>query len=155
MKMLIYSLKEKKYLVQAIIYLILFIAMFFVIDNLNTSYKEMINDYGLYLVILNAFLNIVMAVLSSLLMISSELIVKGFKSSGMGFLAIIFAMFTYGCAPCLIAFFANFGIIISVIALPLAGLPYKLISLALIVLGLFISIYQMNRGCKVKIKKEE
>ncbi len=57
----------------------------------------------------------------------------------MGILSVIFGIFTYGCTPpCVISFLAVFGISFSVIALPFAGLPYKLISLALLFLGVFI-----------------
>ena len=109
------------------------------------------NTYGLYLVIINISLNIIMAFLTSLLMLSSEIMLKGTKSSSLGFLAIIFGMFTYGCAPCLIAFLANFGIILSVLVLPLAGLPYKLISLVLIIIGSLITFKKLKQGCKLKI----
>ena len=59
-------------------------------------------------------------------------------------------MFTYGCTTCLIALLANLGIIFSVMILPLAGLPYKIISLILILIGFLITINQIKKGCKVK-----
>lgn len=124
--------------------------IFFILDALNMSYAEMNTNYGLYLVILNIILNIIMAGLNSILVVSGELIVKGAGSSHLGFLAMLFGMFTYGCTSCLVAFVANLGIVLSVVALPLAGFPYKLISLGLIILGFFITIHQINKGCKLK-----
>jgi hypothetical protein len=50
-----------------------------------------------------------------------------------------------------IAFFASIGIAFSVIALPLAGLPYKFISLILILIGLFWIRKEIDKPCKVKI----
>jgi hypothetical protein len=52
-----------------------------------------------------------------------------------------------------IAFFAAIGISFSVIALPLAGFPYKIISLILIIVGLLIVLKQIKSGsCKLKLK---
>jgi len=110
----------------------------------------MSNTYGIYLVLINIFLNIIMAILSAVLLISSEIMIKGTKSSNLGFIAIIFGMFTYGCTTCLIAFFANLGIILSIMVLPFAGLPYKLISLVLIIIGSIITIRKINKGCIIK-----
>lgn len=151
MKTLLHSLREKKYLIQGLIYFVFIVIIYFLLDYLNISYSEMKATYGVYLVIINIVLNIIMGFLTSLLMISSEIMVRGTKLSSLGFLAVVFGMFTYGCAPCLIAFIANFGIVLSVIVLPLAGLPYKLISLGLIIIGLLIAIRQINKGCKIKI----
>ena len=81
MKVLLFSLKEKKYLIQMIIYLSIILLIYFLLDYLNISYREMKNTYGLYLVIINISLNIIMAFLTSLLMLSSEIMLKGTKSS--------------------------------------------------------------------------
>ena len=57
----------------------------------------------------------------------------------------------FGCLVSLIAFFANLGIAFSVVALPFAGLPYKFISLALILIGLFWTYREIEFGkCKIK-----
>jgi len=154
MSLLLLSLKQRKYKVQGAIFFGLFIIIYFILDYLNMSYPEMITTYGIYLVIINIFLNIIMAFLSAVLLVSSEIIIKGSRTSSLGFIAIIFGMFTYGCSTCLIALVANFGIILSVMVLPFAGLPYKFISLALIFLGLFFTQRQLNKGCKIKQNKK-
>lgn len=150
MKILLESLKTRKYRIQGIIYFAFFIIIFFILDYLNMDYITMISEFGIYLVIINIILNIIMASLSSLLLISSEIMVRGSKATSLSYLAIIFGILTYGCTTCVIAFFASFGIILSIMILPLAGLPYKLISLGLILLGIYITIKQMKKPCKIK-----
>lgn len=146
--------RTKKYFILNTIYISVFLIIFFIIDKLNMSYKEMNDKYGLLLVITNIILNIIMAFATSLMMnLSSSMVaLKGKESKGIifGFISVLFGMLTYGCTPCVITFFATIGISFSVIALPLAGLPYKLISLLLIIIGLFIIIKNLKSGCKIK-----
>ena len=146
--------KNKKYVIQGLIFLALFLVIFFVVDSLNMSYPEMIQVYGLYLVIINIILNILMSLLSALLMNLSTAMVelKGKEglSSNLGFFSVLFGILTYGCTSCVIAFFAAIGITFSVVVLPLAGLPYKLVSLLLILLGLFLIRRELTKGaCKI------
>ena len=148
-------LKTKKYIIQAVIFSILFMLMYTLIDSFNMSYSLMSNAYGSYLVILNIALNLIMAGLSALLMnlSSAMVLLKGKDSMGsnMSFVSILFGIFTYGCTPCVIAFFANIGITFSVFVLPLAGLPYKLVSLVLLGIGLWWTMREIEKGvCKVK-----
>ncbi len=148
-------LLKKKYVIQGIIIFILFMIIYTVVDFLNMPYAQMIDEYGFFLVALNIFTNIIMSLLSALLLNLStamlELKGKGGKAGNFGFLSVVFGMLTYGCTPCIIAFFASVGIAFSVIALPLAGFPYKLISVALLLIGLFwISKEIQNGKCKIK-----
>ncbi|AUD64702.1 hypothetical protein BK011_03050 [Tenericutes bacterium MZ-XQ] len=156
-KLAISKLKEKKYIVQASLFFIAFMAIYQVVDSLNMSYSEMRETYGQALVITNITLNIVMSLLSTLLMHLSTVMVelkgKEGKGSTFGFLSVLFGILTYGCTTCVIAFFASVGIAFSVIALPLAGLPYKLISLVLIMIGLIWIRHELIHGkCKVNLK---
>ncbi len=149
-------IRKPKYLIQFSLFLIAFLIIYFVIDYLNMPYDDMANTYGIGLVITNVFLNLLMAISSAFLMhLSTSMVeLKGRegKGSSLGFISIVFGILTYGCTSCVIAFFASLGIAFSVIALPLAGLPYKFISLLLIALGLWIVIRQLNHGaCKVKL----
>lgn len=149
------KLKTKKYIIQTLIFAIVFIVLYIAIDYLNISYSQMIIEYGWYLVIINILLNIVMALLSGMLMSLSSIMVeikgKEGKGASLGFISILFGMLTYGCTSCVIAFFAGIGIAFSVVALPLAGLPYKLISLTLVLLGLGYILYEIKNGkCKIK-----
>lgn len=143
----------KKYIIQGIIFLSVFLFLYFILDYLNMGYKEMIRSYGLYLVIINITLNILMATLSMFLLNFSTAMaeLKGSegKASNFGFLSVIFGIFTYGCTSCVIAFLGSIGIAFSVIALPLAGLPYKLISLVLLIIGLVWLRYEIEKPCKI------
>jgi len=148
--------KTKKYMIQGILFFSFFILIYTIIDGLNMSYSNMILEYGVYLVVVNILLNIVMSFLSALLMnLSTAMVVlkgKEGKGSTFGFFSIIFGIFTYGCTACVIAFLASVGIAFSVIALPLAGLPYKLISFVLIIIGLIWVTKEIQNGkCKVEI----
>ncbi|WP_025725439.1 hypothetical protein [Acholeplasma granularum] len=151
--------KTKKYIIQGSIFLTLFLVIYFLIDYLNMSYVEMSQTFGTYLVVINIVLNIVMALLSTLMMnLSTAMVeIKGreSKASSFGFLSILFGILTYGCTGCVIAFFSSIGIAFSVIALPLAGFPYKIISLALILIGLFFILREIKVGvCKIKPLKD-
>ena len=115
----------------------------------------MADQYSSTLVIINISLNILMAALSSLLLsfstIMAQLKGKESMSSNLSFVSVLFGVLTYGCTPCVIAFFSSIGIAFTVIALPFAGLPYKFISLALIVIGLIWTYNEIEHGkCKVK-----
>jgi hypothetical protein len=150
------NLTKKKYIIQATLFFIVFMVIYTIIDSLNMSYVEMLETYGLYLVIINILLNIIMSALSAFLMHLStsmvELKASADKGSTLGFISILFGILTYGCTSCVIAFFASIGIAFSVIALPLAGLPYKLISLLLIAAGIFFVRYELEHSkCKVKL----
>ncbi len=144
----------KKYLLQGMLFFALFSLIYFIVDSLNMSYGEMRETYGLFLVIFNIILNVVMSFLSALLMNLSTAMVelkgKEGKASSFGFFSVLFGILTYGCTSCVIAFFSAVGIAFSVVALPLAGLPYKLISLVLIVIGLVWIRYEINHAsCKI------
>lgn len=148
--------KTKRFIIQNIIFFLLFIVIYLVVDYLNMGYQEMADTYGLTLVITNIFLNIIMSFLSALLMNLSQAMVqlkgKEGKAQSFGFFSVLFGILTYGCTSCVIAFFASIGIAFSVAVLPLAGLPYKLISLILIMIGLIWIRHELNRGsCQVKL----
>ena len=135
--------------------LIFFFAFFFIInsvvDYLNIPYSNMIAEYGLYLVIINISLNIIMSTLTAIMLTLSIINVslKGSetKSSNLGFISVLFSIMTYGCTSCVISFLAVFGISYSVVLLPLAGLPYKLLTLLIIIGGLYFTKYEINKSC--------
>jgi len=149
----------KKSILQSLLFFIIFMIIYTFIDRNNMSYTDMSQSFGSYLVYTNISLNIVMALLSSLMLMLStaNASLKGKESLGsnLSFVSVFFGILTYGCTPCVIAFFGSIGIAFSVAVLPLAGLPYKLISLLLIVIGIIWTYYEIKHGtCKVK-KYEE
>lgn len=148
-------IKSRNSILQSILFFTLFITIYTMIDFNNMKYSDMSQIYGFYLVLINILMNIIMALLSSFMLILStaNASLKGKESTGsnLSFISILFGILTYGCTPCVIAFFASIGIAFSVLVLPLAGLPYKFISLFMIVIGLIWTYYEIEHGkCKVK-----
>ena len=112
--------------------LIFFFAFFFIInsvvDYLNIPYSNMIAEYGLYLVIINISLNIIMSTLTAIMLTLSIINVslKGSetKSSNLGFISVLFS------------------VILKVV---------KWSTLLLIIIGgLYFTKYEINKPCKVK-----
>jgi magnesium-transporting ATPase (P-type) len=149
--------RQTRYIIQGIIFLVIFMVLYTMIDLLNMSYTEMMDQYGVWLVVGNVALNMLMSMIAMFMINLSSALVRISGKEGKGtFLSavsVLFGMMTYGCTPCVIAFFATIGITFSVVALPLAGLPYKLISLAILVLGGIWLLWEINRA-KCKIPKE-
>lgn len=151
--------KQKKYIIQGSIFLGFFLVIYFLLDRLNGGYALMVENYGVYLVIINILINIFMSFASAFMMNLSTALVKLTGKEGKGTflssIAVFFGMLTYGCTPCVIAFFATIGITLSIAVLPLAGLPYKLISVFIIVLGFIWLRYEINHvKCKIPTKDE-
>ncbi len=146
--------KSPKFILSFLIYTVFFIIIYFLLDTLNGGYFDMERDYGLYLVYTNIALNIVMSVMSAVMFNLSSALVDLTKKEGKGtfmtMFSVLFGVLTYGCTSCVIAFFAVVGITFSVAVLPLAGLPYKLISMALLILGFFWLLREIKRSqCKL------
>lgn len=150
--------KEPKAIIRIILFMAFFLVIYTLLDDLNGGYRQMIFDYGFYLVLINVGLNIFMSLLSAYMWSLSATFVKLTGSNDKGshatLISLIFGIFTYGCTPCLIAFFATFGITLSVAILPFMGLPYKLISLLVLVFGYLYLIREMKNP-KCKIPKEK
>lgn len=147
--------KEKKYIIRGLIIFVLFSVLYFILDGLNMDYDMMINDYGMYLVVINVFLNLLMAFISAFMWNVSTALVKltgrEGKGTAMSGIAYFFGLLTYGCTPCVVALFSTIGLTFTVAVLPLAGLPYKLIALVLLIIGFFWLKYESNHvKCKIK-----
>jgi hypothetical protein len=128
------------------------------VDSFNMSYEAMNLEFGFGLVITNIALNIIMALLSMVMLglTSAQFDLSGKESNGsnLSIASVFFGILTYGCTPCVIAFFAAIGISFSVIALPFAGLPYKFISLAILLIGLIWVIRSIQKTtCPIPTKK--
>jgi len=151
--MVLQKQKEKKFILMNIAFLLFFVTLYTTIDFFNMSYVEMANKFSIWLVIANVFINILMAVLSTIMLAFSsaqfDLTGKESKASNLSFISVLFGILTYGCTPCVISFFAAVGITFGVIALPWAGFPYKLISLAILLLGTIWIIHRLTKTtCK-------
>ena len=120
---------------QKLTFFIIFIGMYTLLDSFNMSYTEMTQQYGLYLAIINISINLFLAYMSASMLSMSADQFQELKGANLSFVSIVFGIFTYGCTPCVIAFMGTLGITFSVAVLPLGGLPYKLVSVALIIIG--------------------
>lgn len=139
---------------QLAIFFVIFFIIYTIIDSLNMSYTTMIQTYSLSLVIINILLNIVMAIITSvtqtLSLINLDLKGNETRSSGVSFIGFIFSIMTYGCTACVISFLSIFGITYSIATLAFGGLPYKLLTLLILLAGLLFTRFEINRPCKTK-----
>lgn len=147
--------KEKKMIIQGIIIFTIFLVIYTVLDYFNGGYQLMRENYSVFLVVGNVLLNIVMSALSSLMMNLSTAFVRFSAKEGKGTFftafSVLFGLLTYGCTPCVIAFFSTIGLAFSVAVLPLAGLGYKFVSLALLIIGLLWLLAEIKRfRCNIK-----
>ena len=151
--------RSKNYIIGLLVYFGLFMAVYFLLDRLNGGYAAMAENYGSYLVTVNILMNLIMASASAFMMMLSTAYVKlsGKEGKGtfFGSIAVFFGMLTYGCTSCVIAFFAAIGITFTVAILPLAGLPYKLAALVLVLLGTAWLVLEVKRGkCRLPKPKK-
>ena len=149
----------KKSLGMNAFYFVFFLSIYTLVDSFNMSYASMAETYGLFLPIVNIGMNIVMALLSMTMMglTTAQFQLSGIESKGsnLSFASVFFGILTYGCTPCVISFFATLGITFSVIALPFAGLPYKFISLALLIIGVFWVVRSIKTStCRVDLSEK-
>lgn len=159
-KLVMQKQKENKYILMFSFFFIGFLVIYTVLDSLNMSYKEMNVQYGVYLTIINIFLNIVMAGMSGLMFNMAtalgEINNQKSRTENVPIISVIFGIFTYGCTSCVITFLSAIGIAFSVPALGLAGLPYKLLSFVLLGLGFLWILRSIKRAvCKIWNKKWE
>lgn len=158
--MVLTKLKTKKYRLTMIGYFLFFIILYTMLDYLNLAYPLMADNYGMSLVVMNIILNLAMASLSAFLIAATsaqfDFSKKSSKGANASFISIIFGIFTYGCTPCVISFLGAIGISFSVAVLPLAGLPYKFISLGLLVIGLVWVLIAINKTtCKIPETRDD
>ncbi|HHW79874.1 MAG TPA: hypothetical protein GX742_03605 [Acholeplasmataceae bacterium] len=159
------KLLEKKYIIQGIIFFLVFTFLYFTLDYLNVRElnKDNISPSTLW-IISNIFLNVIMSFLATLLLNLSnamlELRISGDKGSNLGFFSIIFGILTYGCTSCVVTFFAAIGIsFIPGAIFPFIdvgfGILYKFLSLVLILIGLAVVMYNIEYArCKIPKKRK-
>ncbi len=160
LKTVLQKLKTKNYILTMLGYFAFFLALYTVLDYLNSPYPMMSATYGWWLVLINITLNTIMAALSAFLIGATsaqfDFSKKSSKGANATYASIIFGVFTYGCTPCVISFLAAIGISFSVAVLPLAGLPYKFMSFGLLILGLIWVLVAINKTtCKVNTTKDD
>lgn len=152
--------KDKKLIIQGLLFFIAFLSIFTIVDHLNTSYAIMLDEFGGGILFVHILLNVVMSFLSALMYNLSSGLLKLSSKEGKGSfltgIAIIFGIVTYGCTPCVVAFLSVVGITLVVTVLPFAGLLYKVIAFGILILGLIILLLEIKYiKCKVNLPKEQ
>ncbi len=139
---------------------ILFLGLYTFLDfEGNTNYKIMTDNFGITIVIIHIFINIIIGILSAI-MVGFSIInynltkIEPKGSNAIPFFTFIFGLLTFGCTGCIVAFFSAIGIAFSPIIFPAGNLLWKFIALILVILG-FVWIMYSIEHTKCKIKKVE
>jgi hypothetical protein len=73
-------------------------------------------------------------------------------SNAIPFISFIFGILTFGCTPCVVAFFASVGIAFTPVLLPNGNLLFKVIATLFVLLGLLFVLRTLHKSqCKIKI----
>ena len=149
--------KQKQNIWMFIGFFILFLGLYIFLDfEGNTNYVVMTNNFGLGIVLLHLFINMIIALLTSLMMgfsiINHQLTkIEPKGSSAIPVLTFIFGIFTFGCTGCVVAFLSAIGIAFTPLVLPHGNLLWKLAALGIVVLGFIWIVYSIqNMKCKIK-----
>jgi len=123
----------------------------------STNYTIMTQQFGLSITIIHIGINIIIAVLSSIMVTFSIINYKLTKIEPLGsnvipMFTFLFGILTFGCTSCVVAFLAAVGIAFSPIVFPNANLIWKLVALLFVILG-FVWIMYSIEHTKCKLKK--
>lgn len=149
--------KKTKYIILLIATFLIFIGLYTFLDfEGQTNYQVMTEVFGLPLVLTHISINVIIAVLSSI-MVSFSIINYQLNSSepigsnAIPFFTFIFGLLTFGCTGCVVAFFTAVGIAFTPIILPAGNLLWKLLALVFTIGGFIWIMYSINNNkCKVK-----
>lgn len=149
--------KTKNNILMMIALFLLFFSLYVFLDfEGNTNYTVMTANFGIGITIVHIVINILIAVLSSV-MVGFSIInyrltkVEARGSNAVPFLSFIFGVLTFGCTSCVVAFLSAIGIAFTPLVLPNGNLLWKLAALAFVVLGFVFVMYSIqNTKCKVK-----
>jgi hypothetical protein len=136
---------------------VLFLGLYIFLDfEGNTNYVIMTQNFGFGVVVLHIVINILIAILTSI-MVGFSIInyqlnkVEVTGSNAIPFLSFIFGVLTFGCTSCVVAFLAAIGIAFTPLVLPNGNLLWKLAALLFVILGFIWVMYSINKSqCKVK-----
>lgn len=150
--------KKRKNIILLIALFLLFFALYVFLDfEGNTSYKVMISNFGIGIVIIHIFVNIIIGFLSSV-MVTFSIInyrltkVEAVGSNAIPFITFIFGILTFGCTSCVVAFLSAVGIAFTPVVLPSGNLLWKIVALLFVVAGFCWIMYSIEHT-KCKIKK--
>ncbi len=151
--------KRKNMLGLTTVFLFMY-GLYFFLDALAAgSLRQLMQDWSISLFAVHQLFNITMALLAALMISLSHIKLKLFNTEPKGatsipFLSFIFGLLTFGCAPCVIAFFSAIGIAFTPIVFPHGNLLWKVILLALLLVGFLWILRSVDKGtCKLNPSK--
>ncbi len=149
---------EKNNLILLSILFIVFLGLYIFLDfEGNTSYSVMTENYGFGVTLTHILVNVLIAILSSVMVTFSTINYKLTKREPVGtnaipFITFLFGVLTFGCTSCVVAFLAAVGIAFTPVILPNGNLLWKFGALFIVILGFMWIMYSIkNTKCKVKI----
>lgn len=157
MSIILEKSKETKNILMYVGLFIFFMGLYIFLDfEGNTNYSIMTQNFGIVIVGIHIFINIIIAILSSL-MVGFSIInhrltsVEPKGSNAIPFLTFIFGLLTFGCTGCVVAFFTSVGIAFSPIILPAGNMVWKVMALFFVIIGFIWIVYSINKmKCKIK-----
>lgn len=149
--------KTKKNMLMFVLLFLFFLGLYIFLDfEGNTNYSNMIANFGGTITTIHIMINVIIAILSSI-MVGFSIInyrltqTEPTGSNAIPFFTFIFGLLTFGCTGCVVAFFSAVGIAFTPIILPNANLLWKLGALLLVIIGFVWIMYSIkNTKCKVK-----
>ncbi|MFH5880969.1 MAG: hypothetical protein ACNA7U_03400 [Candidatus Izemoplasmataceae bacterium] len=155
------QLKTRNMLIWLAIFLVV-LTLYMMFDFLAFgSLNSMINELGVGLFIVHMLINLTMALLTSIMLSFTQIKLNLTKvepkgSNTIPVVSFVFALFTFGCTPCVIAFLAAVGIAFTPIIFPYGNLLWKLLLLLFIGLSTIYILYSVHKGtCKAKISNNQ
>ncbi|MGS0971728.1 MAG: hypothetical protein ACVCEJ_00570 [Candidatus Izemoplasmataceae bacterium] len=154
------ELKQTKNWILLPILFAFFLGLYIFLDfEGNTNYRIMTENFGIGIVSIHIVINIIIAVLSSIMVTFAivnqrltKIDPKG--SNAIPFLTFIFGLLTFGCTGCVVAFFTSVGIAFTPIILPAGNMLWKVIALLFVIAGFVYVMYTIEHTkCKVKLKE--
>jgi hypothetical protein len=152
--------KTTKNIIMMVLIFFFFVGLYTFLDfEGNTNYTVMTETFGLGIVLLHVFINIIIAILSGIMVTFSIINYKIHQTEPVGsnaipFFTFIFGLLTFGCTGCVVAFFTSIGIAFTPIILPAGNLIWKLLALLFTILGFIWIMYSIqNTKCKIPKSK--
>ena len=149
--------KQPKNIIMYILLFLFFLGLYVFLDfEGNTNYKIMTYNFGLSITLIHITINIIIAILSSI-MVGFSIInhrltsVEPKGSNAIPFFTFIFGLLTFGCTGCVVAFFTSVGIAFTPIILPAGNMIWKLLALLFVIIGFSWIMYSIDKmKCKIK-----
>ena len=150
------SLKKNNLFLIATLFIFFFGLYVFLDFEGNTNYTNMISKFGILVVITHIFINLIIAVLTSI-MVGFSIInyklnkVEAKGSNAIPFITFMFGLLTFGCTSCVVSFLGAIGIAFTPYVLPNGNLIWKIGALLFVIIGFIFVMYNIqNTKCKVK-----